>query len=195
MIFVLKKYKMSKGLTMIELMVSLTVFAILLIAFMGLFASAINQYRRIMQKNMLLSAASYAAEYMDRAIRMARKDLTGDCLGAGAAKDNFSNPLGLASLRFLNSDNKCTEFYLEGGQIKVKKSNNNQSSGFPASGESITASNITVESLRFFIVGDGQANVLQPRVTIAFYLKDNNPDFQRMYLQTTVSQRELDVTY
>lgn len=179
------------GFTLIELMVSMIVFGIVILAFLGLFSSAIKQQGRILRLTDMSNNAFFSLEIMDRALRMAQKDMEGSCVGV--VKNNYSNPNGLGSIRFLNYDGRCQEFFLEGQKIKTKKSPNGLSSGLPSVGEEVTSSNNFVEKLSFSIIGDGQSDQKQPKVTIGLTIRTDEQTPQELYLQTTISQRELDV--
>lgn len=189
MLRVVKNEYCQKGFTLVELLVSISVFAMVMIAFVGLFISAIKQQRQTLRFNSLLNTASYVAEYMDRALRMAIKDRTGDCIGA--ANKNFS--VGVGSIRFLNYEMKCQEFYQDNSQIKVKKSPNATSASLPALGDALTPANIVVGPLNFLVSGDGQGDDLQPKITVNALISTTDTPPQKLRFQTTVSQRELDV--
>lgn len=175
----------KQGVTLIELLVTITVFSIVITASLSLFASALKEQRKALSSAYLLNTASYVTDYISRALRMAQKDMAGSCI---AAKHNFAT-LQEYQIKFLNSKGKCQEFFLEGGIIKVRKS---EISGIP---QNLTPANLQVENLKFKITGEGQDDLLQPKVTFIFKLKTKEPEPQTFNLQTTVSQRQLDVPY
>jgi len=173
---------MKKGVTLVELLVAISIFSITIIAFMNLFTKAINYYRENLIENYLLDSSSYLLDYLARALRMAQKDIQGTCIGQNL---NYyqSDP---NRIKFLSSKGECIEFYLESNQLKVLKSG----ISLP-----INPSNLLVEDLKFKILGESQDDNLQPRVTIVLKLKNNTQPPKTFIVQTTISQRQLDVQY
>lgn len=184
---------MNKAFTLIEILISITIFSIVIIAFLSLFTSAFHYQRESLNSAYLLNSASYLTEYISRDLRMAKKDITGNCI---AEKHNFETIAN--GIRFLNYNGRCQEFILETKQLKVGKSKS--ADGTPPVPESkdfmpLTPSNLEVENLSFEIKGASQDDVLQPQVTFALKLKTIGASPQNLNLQTTISQRDLDVQY
>lgn len=175
----------TKGTTLIEILVVITVLAIFLTSVVSLFASAMKEQRKGMDRAYLLSQGSFVAEYVSRALRMAQKDITGGCIPIGS---NYQITRGGNGIKFLNyrtSDN-CQEFYVENKVLKVVKYGIVQD---------LTPSGLSVEKLSFHISGQFQGDGLQPKVTFSWQLRSAGISPQDLILQTTISQRELDVTY
>jgi len=181
---------MRKGFTLIELLITMTVFSIVITTSLGLFSSAFREQRKSIASIYLLNEASYVTEYMSRALRMAKKDLAGTCIDS---KYNYQNPGDDTSkIRFLNYREKCQEFILDGNELKVGISN---TSIPPTEKDFLTPSNLVVEDLNFKIVGRTQDDELQPKVTFILKIKTEELKPQELNLQTTISQRDLDVEY
>jgi len=181
---------MRKGFTLIELLITMTVFSIVITTSLGLFSSAFREQRKSIASIYLLNEASYVTEYMSRALRMAKKDLAGTCIDS---KYNYQNPGDDTSkIRFLNYHEKCQEFILDGNELKVGISN---TSIPPTEKDFLTPSNLVVEDLNFKIVGGTQDDELQPKVTFILKIKTEELKPQELNLQTTISQRDLDVEY
>lgn len=177
----------KNGFTLIELLVAVTIFSVVVTSFFGLFSSAFQEQRKNLDLQYLLQNISYSAEYISRALRMARKDLSGDCI---TVKHNFA---AIADgIRFLNYDGECQEFFLEGETLKIRKSTDGSSSNFGSS-EPVTPQNIGIDNLRFEISGENQLDTLQPKVTFTLSIRNKTPEPQTLSIQTTISQRELDV--
>jgi len=182
----------KKGFTLIELLVAVTIFSVVLTSFLGLFSSVFKEQRKNLNLQYLLQNTSYLSEYISRALRMARKDLSGDCI---SLKYNFENPGGdISKIRFLNYQEKCQEFLLEDDQVKVKKSSDQYSSNFGVA-EPLTPTNLMVEDLKFEISGQTQDDDLQPKATFCLRIKNKVFEPEILNLQTTISQRDLDVKY
>ena len=73
----------EKGLTLIEILVVIGVFAGLTTLISGIFLANHEMQRRTMAIQKTIGEMSYAVEYMGRAIRMARNDHEGECLEEG----------------------------------------------------------------------------------------------------------------
>jgi len=91
--------KLKKGFTLIELMVSLSIFVMIISASSGVLITTIRAQKKSLAQQELLNQTSYLMEKMSRAIRMAEKDKAGTC-GHGS---NISYHLeNNNSIEFLN---------------------------------------------------------------------------------------------
>ena len=177
---------MKKGFTLIELIVSMTIFLIVMVSVIDLFASGIKAQKKSLELQTLSDGASYTIEYMSRTIRMAKKDLTGTYISAGC---NFEPSDSEANyIKFLNYNKNYQEFILEDGQIKEKKDDDSE---FTA----LTSDNFRVKKLSFEVYGGCQTDDIQPRVTIIMEIQTKEVEPQTLNIQTTISQRDLDVRY
>jgi len=178
----------QKGVSLIEILAAVAIFAITVGAISGLFISTIRSQRRILANQELLNQTSYVLEYMGRALRMAKKDSSGTCILAGK---NYEVGGG-DSINFLKFDygtnsDICYYFYLSNHQIYERKQ--------WAAGVPLTSDKIWVNSLKFELSGDtiGESPNLQPRVTISLDILGRGvtekPEIQ---IQTSISQRPLD---
>ena len=191
-----KKSGGGKGYTLIEVLVAVVVFSITVAGPTGLFISSLEGQTRTLLLGRMTESSSYSLEYMSRALRMAKKDLTGTCIDA---KTNYKNPSGISSIRFLKYDETlaadiCMEFLVSGGQLGERKSANEQSSGL-GSFSALTPNELDVTSTKFVITGQSQTDNLQPRVTIYFRMTKKNQSQPEIKIETTVSQRNLDIFY
>ena len=107
--------KPQRGYSITEVLVSVLIFSIIVGAGTGVFVSAIKLQRYNLTHQRLIGQASYAIEYMTRAIRMARKDTTGGC--TGIANKNYG--LTGSNIKFVTYNNECWEFYIENDQLKI----------------------------------------------------------------------------
>ena len=181
---------MKKGFTLIELLVSMTIFSVVMVSAIGLFSAGVENQRKILALQTLSNNTSYVIEYMSRTIRMAKKDLGG--LYLTTAGCNFENPDGDSSILFMNYHQDRQEFFLENGQIKEKKGPLSQSGPLAIP---LTSDNFLVQKLVFELSGECQTDELQPKVTIVIEIQTKEAKPQRLNLQTTISQRDLDIEY
>lgn len=183
----------NKGFTLLELLVSIAIFAVVMTTASGIFGTALQNQRRTLTQQLVMNNNAYALEYMSRALRMAKKDVDGECLNTGDIC-NYDNPGGdVTKIRFLNHERKCVEFYLENDQIKRKKSSTSTDS-FDSTG-SFTSDDIDIQKLEFKLKGPCQSDQpdeqQQPTVTILLNAKIT--DEVSFRTQTTVTQRDLDI--
>lgn len=183
----------KKAFTLIEMLIAITILTLVIGSATGLFVSAVRSQAKALAFQKLLDETSYVMEYMSRALRMAKKELgnfPNTCLTT--EKDNYETNLGNDKVRFINYDDKCQEFFKDGTQLKERKSTNELAANFQAPLE-LTSSGLKTSSLKFNLSGEGQGDSLQPRVTILMTIKKAGITGPEIKIQTTISQRNLDV--
>jgi hypothetical protein len=93
-------------------------------------------------------------------------------------------------IKFRNSAGDCQEFFIENGRLKETKAEETND---------LTPNNSDVVSFKITGTGWGQTDGIQPKVTLFFEVigkTGGSAETQpRIKLQTTVSQRNLDVNY
>lgn len=193
------KIKQEKGFSLIELIVATAIFASVIAAAVGIFVSALKAQDRTLAYQQLLDSTSYTAEYMSRALRMARKDDIGvppvDCFPSDS-KINYKKTTN--GIRFRDYNDKCHEFYLStnptdcGGSTGCLMEN---IEGVYTSALPITPNDLNIDSFNVFLSGETQADNLQPKVTFTISAKVKNSGQPNIKVQTTVSQRNLDAPY
>jgi prepilin-type N-terminal cleavage/methylation domain-containing protein len=182
--------KFKKGFTLVEMLISIAVFSLIIGFALTIFSSSIKNQRKILAQSQLTDQVSYVMEYISRAVRMAQKDLTGDCIGAG---NNYQiNPGIFYGIRLLDYKNICTEFFASGTQLMVRASGDSSASGLQtATAFLLISPNFTVNSFKIATTtGWSPVDNLQPTVT--FFLKISGANNPTMQIQTTISQRNLD---
>jgi len=167
----------NKGFTLIEIVVAVAIFTLLIGASAGVFISSLKNQKQGLATQEVLDQTSYLMEYMSRAIRMAKKDMTGSCTGTAKLNYIFEDQC----LKFINYNDECQQFCLEGTRLKDENGNYLTS-------ESLQVSNFTVA-----LTGTSQppTDYLQPRVTVSFNILGQEQ--AAMKIQTTISQRNLDI--
>ncbi len=175
--------KKQAGFSLIEVLSSITIFLIVISMVSTIFFISIQVQRRILHSQELLNSVAYVVEYMSRAIRMAKKDLTGTCITAGL---NYEDTLR-GGLRFINHRDECQEFFVKNGRLKEWRDGKEQF---------LTPKGLEIVSWNLYLSGQSQEDNLQPRVTFSFKIKGKGPrpELQpEMKIQTTISQRALDL--
>ena len=166
---------MKNGFTLIEMAVAVAVFSFITASASGLFISGLKAQKAGLASQELWDQTSYLMEYMSRAVRMAKKDIGGAC--AGTAKLNYVYSGGC--LKFVNYQNQCQQFCLDGVRMKNEK------------GEYLTSSRLKVNNFLVTLVGQTQNDDIQPKVSFVFEIEDK--EGSKINIQTSVSQRNLDV--
>jgi prepilin-type N-terminal cleavage/methylation domain-containing protein len=176
-----------RGVTLVETLVVVTIFSILVAAILQSFSMAMTVQGKIIKDQEILDELNYALEYMGKALRMAKKD---DILFGGQTLNclvgdnvNYYVTSSESEIRFRNSQNQCQRFYLSDGKIFEEK-------GYQLP---LTSPKIKITSLKFKVSGESQTDNLQPLVTIIIEAETREKNPSKVKVQTTVSQRDLDV--
>jgi prepilin-type N-terminal cleavage/methylation domain-containing protein len=192
---------MKKGFTLIEFLVAMGIFSLISGSVAGFFVSSLRAQRKALASQELLDNTSFLLEYIGRALRMAKKDKTGSCLGGAFSGYNFINVGSDSAIRFLNSGSICQQFEynIVKKQLYEKVSSNESYLNFD-SARPLSPSDFQINSIQFKLYGEKQSEtpMLQPKVKIFLEIetKAPNPAFRsKIRIQTTISQRNLDVVY
>jgi prepilin-type N-terminal cleavage/methylation domain-containing protein len=219
-----KQTKLSKGFTLIELIVVMAVFLFIIGAALGIFISIVTNQRKILSETQLQNQVSYVEEYMSKALRTAAADSAvtdpvsdGNCVPHGYIylltryTASGQNPGFFNGIKFINqSTSICEEFFWDTSTtpyvLKELKNSNND-----ADAVALTSSSLQINSVKFSINGSNGSTfsstscpttaqcgastgdtLQQPRVTILLSVSVRG-DSQHQIIQTTVSQRDLNV--
>lgn len=194
----LKKKNISKkdnsGFTLVEMMVAVALFSIVMVVSVGSLLSMINANKKSQSLQLVMSNLDFAVEDITRTMRVGTNYHCGsgdisepkDCNGGSnyiAFEPTGGDP---------DSANDQVVYRLNGTQIE-KSTSGGVSNSFIA----ITAPEITIESLSFFVQGSGPASggdKNQPKVLIVLsgYAGKDEKTKSNFNIQTMVSQRILD---
>jgi type II secretory pathway pseudopilin PulG len=191
---------MNKSYTLIEVLVAVSIFTIVIAAPTGFLVGSLKGQQKTLSSQKLLDNTSYTLEYISRALRMAKKELncsditnpaTCSCLTTRGYGCNYENPNGdISTVRFINYKEECQEFFLEGDRLKESKDGIENY---------LTSEDLEITSLKFRLSGESQSDFDQPRLTLFLEMKGGKgqmPELRPLIkIQTTISQRNLDVPY
>jgi len=167
----------KNGFTLIEVIVVMAVFLFVIGAALGIFISIILQQRNILAQMELLNEVSYIQEYVSKGMRMAAKDLNGDCLGSDYAGWSYlltkpnsdtssSNHNFYMGIKFLNQSelNKkneptCEEIYLDTDGVLRETKDGASDGTLPIP---LSSSKYIINSIRFGIDGYTGSSVSGP---------------------------------
>lgn len=184
-----KKFFFRKGFTLIELMVSISVFSAVVVVSMGSILSAIDANRRSQTFRNVMDNVNFSIEGMARNIRFGENY---HCGSSGDITQPADCSGGNSSMTVKTSSGSLITYSLSGN--RVVRSVNYGSNTY------ITPSTVVVESLNFWVSGSApfsSGDLLQPRVFIIMKgyatLGSNGSSRTNFTIETEVSQRKLDI--
>jgi len=196
----------KRGYTLIEVMVAVGIFTIVIAAPTGFFVSSLKGQQKALASQEVLDETSYALEYISRSLRMAKKELncankleptTCACLKNAGYGTNYEliHEDKKKGIKLTNYRNQCQEFFLDINDNRLKEVKDG--------GEAIPLTSDDLEIVSFKIGPQqdswGQNDNKQPKITLFLEVKgieSARPELQpKIQIQTTISQRNLDVTY
>ena len=173
-----KKLKSVKGVSLIELVVSITLFSVLILSATQIFKMVIDGQRSAISAQNVQENMRYAMEKMSKEIRMA--GISNQTCDSAAINKVFNTTDSGRELYFKNKDGECITYYLENNRLKIMVG---AVTGF------ITPTKVEVSNLKFYIDDDLIAafHSRQPYVTIAMDVKAIGQVIheQRMKIQMT----------
>lgn len=187
------KFKLNKnkksGFTLIEVLVSVTLFAIIILSISGIFKLAIDGQRNAIAAQNVQESLKYFLEVIAKEIRMAQKD--GGTCGGSDPNNIFSVSPGERGdiLSFKNYYGECVQYYLldnnDSPRFQISRK---EPFGVPRA-DFISPAKIKINDLRFVL--SASASSTQPRVTInlnAVSVGDTDSESE-MTLQTSITSR------
>lgn len=191
----MNKLKSSKqfGFTLIEIMVSISIFSLVLVTSMGSILSVMDANRKAQTLRNVMDNLNFALEGMTRTIRFG---INYHCGSSGDLSRPRDCPSGDNSITVVASSGILTTYSFSDGRIS--KSENYGTPSY------ITSDSVTIESATFRVFGSypysdesgGTTDTLQPQTIIVITgyaaLGVNPLNRTRFSIETTVSQRSLD---
>lgn len=158
----------ESGLTLIELIVAIGIFWLVIGVTIGVFVIAVSSQRRIIALRNIEDNIRFAEESMAREIR------TGKNFSGGGSTLSFTNANGQAVVYRLNSN--IIEKSINGG----------------SSYSAVTGSEIAINYLYFYLMGQSSGDNLQPRITVTVGATSQvGNQSANIKVQTTISERLL----
>jgi len=184
-------HKNKRAFTLIEVMVSVSIFTVVMLIATGAVFSIVEANKKTHSLKSVMTNLNFALESMARDMRVGfsyRCDGVGDCISGGSTLIYKANRDVDGDGSYNSGDaNDQIEYNLSGGRL-MKRVYSNGSSAVP-----ITAEEIHILDMKFYLVGSAAADGKQPKVliTIKGYAGSDQTrsDFN---IQTTVSQRSID---
>ncbi|NTW22356.1 hypothetical protein HGA34_02290 [Candidatus Falkowbacteria bacterium] len=185
------RLKSEEGFSLLEILMSMLVFNLMILAIGGIFTQMVDGQRAAIVGKNIGENMSYTMEVMAKELRSARRENfmgTRDCTeavdGVEVADGRiYSTSTTAGELTFQNKNGECVKYYLSGDTLMVERV-----SGLGTMVASTTANQIAIN--RFdFLINDNDTS--QPRVTLVIEAQGKNKAVgkQVVKLQTTVSSR------
>lgn len=174
----------NKAFTLVELLISMSIFSMVAIAIGGFFLISAQGQRNIIARQNLADNLRFAMEAMARQLRLAQVDASGDCTGVSNST-YFSS--GLSDISFVNQGGDCILYNLVNSRINITRT---------AETSDVTADEVIITRLEFIVSGELVSDSAQPRVTIVIEAETSGArpeDSLHIQLQTTVSARNVDI--
>lgn len=175
----------QKGFTLIEIMTSVAVFAVVMTISMGSILSVIGANRKSESLKTVMDNLNLAVESMSREMRFGRQY---HCPLSG----NFTSPQNCSDgghgVAFLANDG-ITEIVYRQTDTTIEKSTDGGLTYLP-----VTAPEISIQDLTFYVLGAVPSDTLQPKVLIKIKGSAGTKEGEKtdFTVQTLVSQRQLD---
>ncbi len=186
-----KKFKKGKGFTLIEMLVSITLFAFVITLSLTALMSVIRTNNATKMKKLVINNLNMAMESMSRDIRVGYNYTC----GYSSYQDGGVNcTYGDDKFSFKTKDGINATFYYD----PINKSIKRRIAGIENNDVILIGGNapgeLNIEKLRFFVRGAGRGDGLQPSVFIVLNGKINRSNFSSQFnLQTLISQRRLEI--
>ena len=149
----MKRTTQNAGFTLVEMIVAVGLFAIVMIICVSALLSLVHANRKAQALQSVMNNLNIALDGVVRSVRMGSGyscDGAGDCADGG---DEFSfQPFG-------DSAEPRWHYRLSGGQLERSTSESIQY-------EAITAPEVQIETLSFFVVGTARGDAVQPKLII-----------------------------
>lgn len=158
----------ERGLTMIELIVAIGIFSLVVVMVVGIFVLAIATQRHITALRNVNDNIRFTIESMAREIK------TGKNFSSGASLLSFTNAKSEAVIYRLNANT-------------IEKSTDGGTNYF-----TVTSSEVIINYLNFYLMGQLVGDGLEPRITITIGATSQvGNKSANLKIQTTISQRPL----
>lgn len=184
-------FKKTSGFTLIEVLVSISIFSIVMLIATGAVFTIVESNKKTHSLKSVMTNLNFALESMARDMRVGfnyRCNGAGDCITGGTTFIYKANRDVDGDGFYNSADSNDQIEYTVSGERLTKRIYSNGQAAVP-----VTASEIHILSMNFYLVGTSSSDGKQPKVliTIQGYAGSGKTrsDFN---IQTTISQRSID---
>ena len=193
----------ARGFTIVEMMVSLALFTIVMTIAAGAFLSLIGGSGQLQSEQTIMTSLNFAMDSMTREIRTGTRYYCGDDLNPAIDDATLSLtrncPRGEDGISFVESGSSLSNgstggrisYYFDSTAEQMMRQIGDDAP------QKMLSSDVVLKYMQFFVTGAGNLSVggdtQQPTVTVILEAKDPNDTTKVYTLETTVTQRELDI--
>ena len=183
----INKFKKNKGFTLVEMIIAIGIFAVIATFAIGAILSIFDANRRAQSSKTVVDNLNFAIENMTRTVRF------GGNYYCGISYDN-TEPIATSNC---SGGDTALSVTFEGARVvyRLNSTTIEKTSNGSSNYQAITAPEVVVEHLRFYVLGAGDSDLEQPyAVAVIKGYVGNKPTAQSSFsIQTTMSQRALDI--
>lgn len=181
----------SRGFTLVEMIIAFGIFAAVMAIAAGSLVSLMDASRKAQAEKSVANNLHFALENMSRSMRMGRAYHCGSAGVLNEPRDCAEDPESF--LAFVSADGDTVAYRLTG--TVIERTVRRQGESGPLVFMPLTAPELQVERLQFFVDGAPSADKKQPRALIlaSGVIKGRGGIESRFDIETLVSQRLLDV--
>lgn len=171
---------------LIDMLVSLGIFALVISIVVGIFVSGSGSQRKIIELYTVQNEGGYLMEAVSRELRMAIEICDDGTVSCSIKEDQQNN--NDSSVEFTNYDGELVRYCrsLADGSC----TENDTGDYISRNGEVLNSSNILIDNLKFY-VSENFSNI-QPLITINMRIKAKGKYDTKLTLQNSVSMRMYD---
>jgi type IV pilus assembly protein PilW len=175
---------MRPGFTILEMVIAFGIFGIVMLSVVSVFISAVRANRQASMAQSMIDNVRFALEFMEREMRTGRE---------------FVDENGDGTLLKFTNDRVRTVCYrsASGVIMRFESALHEPTTPCPAAGyRPLTAAAVVaVTNLAFRVAGQNPTDTRQPRVTVTFQAAARGDASLTFQVETTVSQRTIDVPH
>ncbi|MDO8565246.1 MAG: prepilin-type N-terminal cleavage/methylation domain-containing protein [bacterium] len=180
--FTIYNFQKIRGFTLMELLIAISVFAVIMTLSMGSIVGVFDANRKSRSLKTVMNNLNLAVESMSKEMRFGENY---HC-GSGTITVPQNCPSGDTLMSFLSSEGEQITYRLSGASIEKEVNGG----GFVP----VTAPELVIDNLAFYTLGAGTSNTLQPKVVINIKSHAGSGKGRSDFtIETLVSQRTLDI--
>ena len=184
--------KKNTGFTLIEIMVAVTIFSIVMMIALGAVLAIVSANRKAQALSSVVNNLNFAFESMVRDLRTGN---TYDCTNSSGSPVANDCATGGGHILFNStqfappSPSSIPVYYALDADNRITRSING------ATPSQLTASEVKIDSLKFYVSGASSGDHIQPHILVVLkgHYGESSTEKTNFNLQTFVSQRKLDI--